>query len=206
MRRLFPRPTPAAESAREEALAPPEPLVEAAAAILESPAEPDPPAKPFPELPLCFMLSHVEPDGPVRLDGVKVALTELMGLELDAPKLGAFAGLLNACDFPLQLLVAKHPPDLERMRREMEEAQPGDLPDQTREAAQSQRRLLTELESRRGHSRPALLRRLRGGARAGTARPAGAFRSLDSPLGGRTTPAPRDRRGAGRFARKKRPR
>ena len=46
------------------------------------------------------MLSHLEPDGPVRLDGVKLALTELMGLELDAPKLGAFAGLLNALRLP----------------------------------------------------------------------------------------------------------
>ena len=66
------------------------------------------------------MLSHLEADGPVRLDGVKLALTELMGLELDGPKLGAFAGLLNACDFPLQLLVRQHPPELGRMRRELE--------------------------------------------------------------------------------------
>ena len=91
MRRLFPRPNPAAASPEEDAaLAPAAPTK--ASAIPETPAEPDRPAKPFPELPLCFMLSHVEPDGPVRLDGVKLALTELMGLELDAPKLGAFAG------------------------------------------------------------------------------------------------------------------
>ena len=104
----------------------------------------------LPQLPLCYMLSHLEPDGPVRLDGLKVSLTELMGLELDAPKLGGFAGLLNACDFPLQLLVRQHPPDLARMRRELEAAQPDDLPEQTREAAESQRRLLAELENREG--------------------------------------------------------
>ena len=134
MRRLFPRPNSAAASQVEDAaLAPAAPTE--TASIPKTPAEPHRPAKPFPELPLCFMLSHVEPDGPVRLDGVKLALTELMGLDLDAPKLGAFAGLLNACDFPLQLLVRQHPPDLERMRRELEQAQPESLPDQTKDAA-----------------------------------------------------------------------
>ena len=48
-----------------------------------------------PELPLCFLISHVEPDGPVRLDGVKLSVTEVMGLELDEAKLGAFAGALT---------------------------------------------------------------------------------------------------------------
>lgn len=96
------------------------------------------------------MLLHLEPDGPVRLDRFKLSLTELMGLELDAPKLGAFEGMLNACDFPLHLLVRQHPPDLTRMRRELGQAQPEHLPDQTRAAAESQRRLLSELEDREG--------------------------------------------------------
>ena len=109
-----------------------------------------PAVKPPPELPLCFMLSHVEADGPVRLDGVKLSVTELMGLELDEAKLGAFAGALNACDFSLQLLVRQHPPDLSRLRRELESAQPANLPDNARKAAQSSRRLLEELESRPG--------------------------------------------------------
>ena len=150
MRRLFPRSNPPAASPAEDAASATGALVEADADNAETSVHEERPAKPFPELPLCFALSHVEPDGPVRLDEVKLSLTELMGLELDAPKLGAFAGLLNACDFPLQLLVRQHPPDLERMRGELEEAQPGNLPDQTREAARSQRRLLTELESREG--------------------------------------------------------
>ena len=49
---------------------------------------------------------------PVRLDGVKLGICEVMGLELDEPKLGAFAGALNACDFPIQLLIRQHPPRL----------------------------------------------------------------------------------------------
>ena len=96
-------------------------------------AEPKPP----PPLPMFFMLSHLEEDGPVRLDGVKLAVLEVMGLELDEPKLGAFAGSLNALDFPVQLLVSQHPPVLQTLRNTLAEAQPDDLPQQTRDAAES---------------------------------------------------------------------
>ena len=114
-------------------------------------SEPQAPVpKPPPELPLFFMVSHLEEDGPVRLDGVKLGVCEVMGLELDEPKLGAFAGALNACDFPVQLLVRQHPPDLGRLREKLTEAQPDDLPPQTRAASESLRRLLTELEARDG--------------------------------------------------------
>ena len=106
--------------------------------------------KSLPELPLFFMLSHLEDDGPVRLDGVKLGVCEVMGLELDEPKLGAFAGALNACDFPVQLLVRQHPPDLGRLRASLDEAQPQNRPLQTSAASESLRRLLTELETRDG--------------------------------------------------------
>ena len=109
-------------------------------------AEPKPP----PGLPLAFMLSHVEDDGPVRLDGQKLGVCEVLGLELDEPKLGAFAGALNACDFPLQLLVRQHPPGLGKLRDDLQRAQPEGLPARTRAAAESLRRLLGELEAREG--------------------------------------------------------
>ncbi len=105
---------------------------------------------PPPALPLFFMVSHLEEDGPVRLDGVKLGVCELMGLELDEPKLGAFAGALNACDFPVQLLVRQHPPRLGGLREKLQQAQPDNLPPQTEAAAESLRRLLTDLESRDG--------------------------------------------------------
>ena len=108
------------------------------------------PPKLPPELPLFFMLSHLDDDGPVRLDGVKLGVCEVMGLELDEPKLGAFAGALNALDFPAQLLIRQHAPRLERLRDDLREAQPKDLPPQTREAAESLQRLLTDLEARDG--------------------------------------------------------
>ena len=106
--------------------------------------------KPPPELPLFFMLSHLDDDGPVRLDGVKLGVCEVMGLELDEPKLGAFAGALNALDFPAQLLIRQHPPRLDSLRGNLQRAQPEDLPPQTKAASESLGRLLTELESRDG--------------------------------------------------------
>ena len=114
----------------------------------EQPTAPAP--KPPPDLPLFFMLSHLEDDGPVRLDGVKLGVCEVMGLEMDEPKLGAFAGALNACDFPIQLLVRQHPPHLGGLRAKLKEAQPADLPPQTRAASESLGRLLTDLEARDG--------------------------------------------------------
>ena len=120
------------------------------------PTEPEPGGtmeaapKPLPELPLFFMLSHLDDDGPVRLDGVKLGVCEVMGLELDEPKLGAFAGALNALDFPAQLLIRQHPPRLDSLRENLQRAQPEDLPPQTRAASESLGRLLTELESRDG--------------------------------------------------------
>ena len=123
----------------------------AAAPQTQEPTEPQAPApKPPPPLPPFFMLSHLEEDGPVRLDGVKLGVCEVMGLEIDEPKLGAFAGALNACDFPVQLLIRQHPPGLGSLREELREAQPQDLPPQTRAAAESLRRLLTDLEARDG--------------------------------------------------------
>ena len=105
---------------------------------------------PPPDLTLFFMLPHVEDDGPVRLDGVKLGVCEVMGQELDEPKLGAFAGALNACDFPFQLLVRQHPPRLHGLRTNLSDAQPEGLPPQTRAAAESLERLLTDLEARDG--------------------------------------------------------
>ena len=120
-----------------------------AAAPQDISTEPQAPApKPPPPLPLFFMLSHLEEDGPVRLDGVKLGVCEVMGLELDEPKLGAFAGALNACDFPIQLLIRQHPPRLGGLRDKLTENQPGNLPPQTEAASESLRRLLTELEAR----------------------------------------------------------
>ena len=132
----------AATSASPEAESPTD------AAVPDDTPAPEPKAPPG--LPPAFMLSHLGDEGPVRLDGVEVSVCEVLGLELDEPKLGAFAGALNACDFAVQLLVRQHPPGLGKLRADLEVAQPGDLPPRTRMAAESTRRLLGELERRDG--------------------------------------------------------
>ena len=127
---------------------PPLHLLRRSVADVECTSEPAP--KPPPSLPLFFLVSHLADDGPVRIDGVKVGVCEVLGLEIDGPKLGAFAGALNALDFPLQLLVRQHPPDLSGMRDRLAEARPEDLPERTGRAAESLQGLLTDLESRDG--------------------------------------------------------
>ncbi len=138
------------ETATRETGAPQETPEERLPANPQSTEATTPVPKPLPELPLFFMLSHLDDDGPVRLDGVKLGVCEVMGLEIDEPKLGAFAGALNALDFPAQLLVRQHPPRLAGMREKLQQSQPEDLPPQTRAAAESLRRLLTDLEARDG--------------------------------------------------------
>ena len=113
------------------------------------PSSEHPPKPPIP-LTAFYMLSHLEEDGPVRMDGVKLGICEVMGLELDEPRFGSFAGALNALDFPVQLLVRQHPPVLDRLRDALNQAQPEGLPPKTKEAAESLRGLLRDLETREG--------------------------------------------------------
>ena len=113
-----------------------------------APAAPEP--KPPLPLPLCFLLSHVEEEAIVRLDGERIGVCEVLGLELDEPKLGAFAGALNALVFPVQLLVRQHPPDLGPLRTALSDSRPKDLPPQTEAAAKSLQGLLAELQTRDG--------------------------------------------------------
>ena len=108
--------------------------------------EPEPP----PTLPSLFMVSCVEEDGPVRADGEKLAVCEALGLEMDETGIGAFAGALNACDFPLQLLVRQHPPRLDNLRAGLARAEPERLSKRAHAAAASTRRLLADLETRDG--------------------------------------------------------
>ena len=109
-----------------------------------------PAPKPPPDLPLFFMLSHLDDDGPVRLDGVKLGVCEVMGMEIDEPKLGALRRGAQRPGLPAQLLIRQHPPRLGGMREKLQQSQPENLPPQTRAAAESLGRLLTDLEARDG--------------------------------------------------------
>ncbi len=151
MKKLIERITRRRAEGLPDGAAAPQDTSEAAPASVSEPTEHQAPApKPISELPLFFMLSHLDEDGPVRLDGVQLGVCEVMGQELDEPKLGAFAGALNALDFPVQLLIRQHPPRLGGLKDKLRDAQPSNLPPQTRAAAESLNRLLTELEKRDG--------------------------------------------------------
>ena len=163
-------------------------------------AEPAAEVKPPPPLSLFFMLSHLEEDGPVRLDGVKLAVCEVMGLELDEPKLGAFAGSLNALDFPVQLLVRQHPPVLQSLRANLEQAQPENLPQQTKAAAESLGRLLTTLEAREGILDRRFYAVCEHSPHGRTARPVGPGRTGRVPPERRTPAASAAGLGPGRLA------
>ena len=154
----------------------------AAAPQNQEPTEPQEPApKPPPELPLFFMLSHLEEDGPVRLDGVKLGVCEVMGLELDEPKLGAFAGALNALDFPGP---ASRAPAPAATGTDAGEARTDPAGEPT-PADEGGGRVPPEASDRPGdprrHPRPALLRRLRACPVRRAAGPAGAGRAVRPP-------------------------
>ena len=123
------------------------------------------------------------------------------GLELDEPKLGAFAGFLNALDFPVQLLVRQHPPDLARMRDQLRETQPESLPPQTREAADSLQVLLGDLERRDGILDRRFYAVLRAGPCGGTPFPPREGGPLRPPSEGPRPAAPAAGRGPGRHPR-----
>ena len=139
-----------------------------------------------PELPLFFMLSHLEDDGPVRLDGTKLGVCEVMGLEIDEPKLGAFAGALNALDFSAQLLIRQHPPRLSGLREKLREAQPSDLPPQTGGASRVAPTPAHRSRGPRRDPRPALLRRLRVRADRRSGRDARPGRTVGASAEGQT--------------------
>ena len=64
----------------------------------------------------------------LRLGGVEVSVMEVRGLEVEQPIMGAFAAVLNALDFPVQLLVRQHPPRLGALRDALEERRPSKRP------------------------------------------------------------------------------
>ena len=86
----------------------------------------------------------------VRLGGVEVSVMEVRGLEVEQPIMGAFAAVLNALDFPVQLLVRQHPPRLGALRDALEERRPSNLAEGVAQASASLGEFLGELEERPG--------------------------------------------------------
>ncbi len=83
--------------------------------------------RPKPPKPLgrYFPVARVAEETVVRPGGAEVSVMEVRGVEAEQPLIAAFAGVLNALDFPVQLLVRQHPPRLKSLR----EAIAGQRPD-----------------------------------------------------------------------------
>ena len=110
-----------------------------------------PPEEPtLPDMKSLFNIAWLEDDGPVRPDGTKLAILEIDGVEVTTSALGAYAGLLNATDFPIQILVRQHAPQMQSMVEEMIARRPDHLTDKVMEAAHSLDELLLGVEHREG--------------------------------------------------------
>ena len=112
--------------------------------------DPAPEEPALPDLKALFNLAWLEDDGPVRPDGTKLSILEIDGVEVTTSALGAYAGLLNATDFPIQILVRQHAPQMGSMVDDMRARRPDHLTDKVQEAAESLDDLLLNVEHREG--------------------------------------------------------
>ena len=110
------------------------------------------PKKPKTPPPLAryFPIAGLHDETIVRLGGVEVSVMEVRGLEVEQPIMGAFSAVLNALDFPVQLLVRQHPPRLGALRDALEERRPSNLAGGVAQASAPLGEFLGELEERPG--------------------------------------------------------
>ena len=152
----------------------------------ETPAQPgagsEAALKPPPELPLFFMLSHLDDDGPVRLDGVKLGVCEAMGLgdrraEAGGLRRGAQRPGLSGPASRAPAPAAPGPPE----RQPQGDPGRATCPRRRRPPPSPLQRLLTELEARDGilDRRFYAVVRVRTGGRA--TGPAGKGRAVRPP-------------------------
>ena len=108
--------------------------------------------RPKPPKPLIryFPIGRVDEEAIVRVGGVEVSVMEVRGVEVEQPLVAAFAGVLNALDFPVQLLVRQHPPRLGSLRESIAERRPTGLAAGVVAASDSLDSFLEELEGRTG--------------------------------------------------------
>ena len=97
-----------------------------------------------------FPVARVDEETVVRPGGVEVSVMEVRGVEVEQPRVAAFAGVLNALDFPVQLLVRQHPPRLGSLREAIAGQRPDGLAKGVAAAADSLDGFLVRLEGQTG--------------------------------------------------------
>ena len=97
-----------------------------------------------------FPVARVDEETVVRPGGVEVFVMEVRGVEAEQPLVAAFAGVLNALDFSVQLLVRQHPPRLKSLRKAIAGQRPDGLAEGVSAAADSLENFLVRLEGQTG--------------------------------------------------------
>ena len=108
--------------------------------------------RPKPPKPLdrYFPIARVNEETVGLLGGVEVSVMEVRGVEAEQPLVAAFAGVLNALDFTVQLLVRQHPPRLQSLREAIAGQRPDDLAAGVAAASDSLENFLVRLEGQTG--------------------------------------------------------
>ena len=108
-------------------------------------------AKPqLPKIPKFLGVSGIADEAIVRGDRARVSVIEFGGVVLNGPNLGGFAQMLNGLDFPFQLLIRQHQPNMDQMVKEMlQRLKPG-MTDMLNGAAAAHRNLVHSLNDREG--------------------------------------------------------
>ena len=97
-----------------------------------------------------FPIARVNDETVGLLGGVEVSVMEVRGVEVEQPLVAAFAGVLNALDFTVQLLVRQHPPRLGSLREAIAGQRPDGLAKGVAAAADSLDGFLVRLEGQTG--------------------------------------------------------
>ena len=96
-----------------------------------------------------YPITQVDEECIVRW-GVEVSVMEVRGVDVEQQLVSAFAGVLNALDFNVQLLIRQHPPRLRSLREAIASQRPERLEDAVVDASDSLDRFLAELEAQPG--------------------------------------------------------
>ena len=95
-------------------------------------------------------IAGFDDDAIIRGDRRRVSVIEFGGVTVNGPNLGGFAQMMNGIDFPFQLLIRQHQPNMNSMAEEMLQRRKPGMTDKLNEAAETHRNLILSLNEREG--------------------------------------------------------